>query len=82
MAAANPDRRKVPGQKGLAFRSIEWKISSQGLKVCGAGSELWRVLLVEVSGSDVSGSCCFFKGAELCPEEVEKRPRDLCRLSS
>ena len=30
------------------------------------------VLLVEVSGSDVSGSCCFFKGAELCPEEVEK----------
>lgn len=30
------------------------------------------VLLVEVSGSDVSGSCCLFKGAELCPEEVEK----------
>lgn len=30
------------------------------------------VLLVKVSGSDVSGSCCLFKGAELCPEEVER----------
>ena len=38
----------------------------------GGESELRMVLLVEVSGSDGSGSCCLFKGAELCPEEVEQ----------
>ena len=34
VAAANPDMKKVPGQKVFAFLSMEWKIPSQVLKVC------------------------------------------------